>query len=112
MRRLVLVFREATQNIIAYVVSLVPLAVITAVMHGQSFGLFDDGFADVTTGIARVVRYLTAPPPRETFEPEAFTATGALDDILYYSSTICFRLAFGSFIVADRPNGCGEIVIT
>lgn len=110
MRRLVLVFKEAAPNLLAYVVSLVPLAVLTAVMHSQAFGLFDTGFSDVVTGITRVVRYLTAPPGAETVEPEAFVAVGQSTTLLYFWSTIVFRLAFGSFIVAILVGSFNKVV--
>ena len=110
MRRLVLVFSVALPNILAYIVSLAPLVVLTAVMHGQAFGLFDDGFADVPTGITRVVRYLTAPPPASRVEPENFEAIGPSDNLLYYWSTFTFRLAFGSFIVAILVGAFNNVV--
>ena len=110
MRRLVLVFSEALPNILAYIVSLAPLAVLTAVMHNQLFGLFDDGFADVSTAITRVVRYLTAPPPATRVEPEAFQAIGLSDGLLYYWSTFTFRLAFGAFIVAILVGAFNRVI--
>ena len=110
LRRIVMVFREAIPNILAYVGSLMPIVGLTALMHGQMFGLFDDGFADYPTAITRVVRYLTAPPPDSTNEPEPFLAIEASTFLLYFWSTFTMRLAYGSFIVAILVGAFNKVI--
>ena len=105
-----MVFEVAMPNILAYIVSLVPVTALTALMHGQAFGLFDDGFSDLATGISRMVRYLTAPPPDDYSEPESFRAMSQSDYLLYYWSTFIIRLAFGSFIVAILVGAYNQVI--
>ena len=99
-RRIVEVFQEALPNIVIYVLSLAPISVLTAVMDGQLFGIFDAGYADPAIAVSRVLRILTAPPPAETVESATYGATAGASLLLYYWSTFVLRLAFGSFIVA------------
>ena len=70
LKRLVAVFDEATPNMIALVVVLIPLTALTSLMHSQLFGLFDDGFSDPFVSLSRVVNMLTAPPPAANTEGE------------------------------------------
>jgi hypothetical protein len=62
-RRIIRVIETAMPNVIALLTVLVPITVLTAIMHAQMFGVFDAGYADLPVAVSRVVRMLFAPPP-------------------------------------------------
>lgn len=99
-RFLVDVIKEAAPNMLVYVLSLAPISVLTALMQGELFGIFDEGYADPSIALTRVVRLLTVPPPTNVVETANYAATPRASHLLYYWSTFVLRLAFGSFIVA------------
>jgi len=110
LRRLVRIIDEATPNVLALVVVLIPISILTAIMHSQSFGLFDEGFSDPFIALTRVVRLLTTPPPRSNAEGSEMEAVGAGSQLMYYWSTLVMRLCFGSFIVAILVGAYNKVV--
>lgn len=112
LRRLVAVLDEATPNMIALVVVLVPLSALTSLMYSQLFGLFDDGFSDPVVSLSRVVNMLTAPPPSTNTEGEELESQERGAELLFYWSTIIIRLCFGSFIVAILVGAWNKVINT
>jgi len=110
LKRLVAVFDEATPNMIALVVVLIPLTALTSLMHSQLFGLFDDGFSDPFVSLSRVVNMLTAPPPAANTEGEKIESQEGGAELLFYWSTVVIRLCFGSFIVAILVGAFNKVV--
>ena len=78
LRRIVRIIEVATPSIVALLVVLLPIILLTALMHAQLYGLFDHGFADMSIAITRVVRTLFAPPPPEISEDESAEASIAV----------------------------------
>jgi len=110
LKRLVAVFDEATPNMIALVVVLIPLTALTSLMHSQLFGLFDDGFSDPFVSLSRVVNMLTAPPPAANTEGEKIESQEGGAELLFYWSTVVIRLCFGSFIVAILVGAFNKVI--
>ena len=128
LRRIIRVIEAAMPNIVALLTVLIPIVILTALMHAQLFGLFNAGFSDFYVSITRVVRTLFAPPPPSITEDESQEASLPGSELMYYVSTsgcdpnprpllqpadervfgsrfsqwgtLVIRLGFGSFIVA------------
>jgi hypothetical protein len=112
LRRLVTVIDLAMPNMLALIFVLAPLSSLTALMHSQLFGLFDDGFSDVVVSLSRVVNMLTAPPAQENTEGRQKEAQPEGSELLFYWSTFVIRLCFGSFIVAILVGAFNKAVAT
>ena len=110
LKRMVRVIDAATPNLMALVVVLVPLSLLTSLMHSQLFGLFDDGFSDPFISFSRVINMLTAPPPPENTEGTIIEAQKSGSEVLFYWSTVVIRLCFGSFIVAILVGAYNNVV--
>ena len=110
LKRLVRVVDEAAPNMFALVVVLMPISMLTSLMHSQLFGLFDEGFADFKVALSRVINMLTAPPPQENTEGANIQAQQSGAELLFYWSTVVIRLCFGSFIVAILVGAFNKVV--
>ena len=94
------VVEESVPNLVALLVVLLPMSMLTALMHSQLFGIFDEGFADPFIALTRVVRMLTSPPPPEATEGVDGDSSPVGSELMYYWGTVVMRLCFGSFVVA------------
>ena len=111
LKRLVSVIDLAMPNMLALIFVLAPLSMLTSLMHSQLFGLFDDGWADRTVSLSRVVNMLTAPPSQENTEGRQKEAQPGGSELLFYWSTFVIRLCFGSFIVAILVGAFNKVVV-
>lgn len=111
LKLIVNVIEGATPHLAALIVVLGPTTLLTVLMHGQLFGLFDDGFADPFIALTRVVRTLTAPPPEEFSEGLDGTASPVGSELMYYWNTLVFRLCFGSFVVAILVGAFNRVIV-
>ena len=109
LRLVIRTIESALKDIIALLIVLVPTTILTAVMHSQIFGLFDEGFADPWVALTRVVRMLTAPPPKETIEGVDGQSAPVGAEVMYYWGTIVIRLCFGSFVVAILVSAFNKV---
>ena len=78
------VIDESVPNLVALLVVLVPISVLTAIMHSQLFGIFDAGYADPWIALTRVVRMLTSPPPTTDTEGTEAEASPVGSELMYY----------------------------